>query len=324
MQLNKKTFVIFPGRFHPWHNGHKSVYNYLSTKFGGNDVYVTTTGVIELPKSPFSFDEKREMMMATGIPANKILNVKNNYNLQSVSNQIPINIERDSIIFAVSQKDMAEDPRFKSFVKKDGSPSYLQPMPKNESKLEPAIKHGYLITVPTTDFTVLGLPARSASQLRSQYSTLNTEQQIAFIMDLFGSYNPKIHRILNNKLGNTSGKLTEKQKKLLKKLIVGMLREDLSNNDFNNSKTHYIGIKPNVVKSIYNILKPMNEVKRQKLKDIIKRIIKEEDGFMNALIGPESDFKNTLNKINSRAGILAKAAQKAAQDAKADVGDTNK
>jgi hypothetical protein len=173
-----------------------------------------------------NYFEKKEMMMATGIPSNKILNVKNNYNLQSVSSQIPINVERDSIIFAVSQKDMAEDPRFKNFVKKDGSPSYLQPMPKNESKLEPAIKHGYLITVPTTDFTVLGLPARSASQLRSQYTTLNPEQQKAFIVDLFGSYNPKIHKILNNKLGNTSGKLTEKQKKLLKKLIVGILKED--------------------------------------------------------------------------------------------------
>ena len=224
--MGKKVFVIYPGRFHPFHTGHKGVYNYLSTKFGGNDVYITTTGVVELPKSPFTFDEKKEMMMATGIPSNKILNVKNNYNLQSVSSQIPINVERDSIIFAVSQKDMAEDPRFKNFVKKDGSPSYLQPMPKNESKLEPAIKHGYLITVPTTDFTVLGLPARSASQLRSQYSTLKPEQQKAFIVDLFGSYNPKIHKILNNKLGNTSGKLTEKQKKLLKKLIVGILKED--------------------------------------------------------------------------------------------------
>jgi hypothetical protein len=226
MQMGKKVFVIYPGRFHPFHTGHKGVYNYLSTRFGGNDVYITTTGVVELPKSPFTFDEKKEMMMATGIPSNKILNVKNNYNLQSVSSQIPINVERDSIIFAVSQKDMAEDPRFKNFVKKDGSPSYLQPMPKNESKLEPAIKHGYLITVPTTDFTVLGLPARSASQLRSQYSTLKPEQQKAFIVDLFGSYNPKIHKILNNKLGNTSGKLTEKQKKILKKLIVGILKED--------------------------------------------------------------------------------------------------
>jgi hypothetical protein len=226
MQMGKKVFVIYPGRFHPFHAGHKGVYNYLSTKFGGNDVYITTTGVVELPKSPFSFDEKKEMMMATGIPANKILNVKNNYNLQSVAGQIPINIERDSIIFAVSEKDMAEDPRFKNFVKKDGSPSYLQPLPKNQSKLDPAIKHGYLITVPTTDFTVLGLPARSASQLRSQYATLTPEQQKAFITDLFGNYNTNVHNILNNRLGNNAGKLTEKQKKLLKKLIVGIMKED--------------------------------------------------------------------------------------------------
>ncbi len=224
--MGKKIFVIYPGRFHPFHKGHKSVYNYLTTKFGGNDVYITTTGVTELPKSPFTFDEKKQMMITTGIPANKILNVKNNYNLQSVANQIPINIERDSIIFAVSEKDMAEDPRFKNFVKKDGSPSYLQPLPKNQSKLDPAIKHGYLIIVPTTDFTVLGLPARSASQLRSQYATLTPEQQKAFITDLFGNYNTNVHNILNNRLGNNAGKLTEKQKKLLKKLIVGIMKED--------------------------------------------------------------------------------------------------
>jgi nicotinic acid mononucleotide adenylyltransferase len=230
MQLNKKTFVIFPGRFHPWHNGHKSVYNYLTTKFGGNDVYITTTGVTELPKSPFTFDEKKQMMITTGIPANKILNVKNNYNLQSVANQIPINIERDSIIFAVSEKDMAEDPRFSKFTKKDGSPSYLQPIPKNLTKIQPAINHGYIDTVPTTDFTVLGKPARSASELRAQYVNLTSQQRKEFIKDLFGKYDPTVYNIMNNKLISptpTAG-LTEKQKKLLKKLIVGMMKEDES------------------------------------------------------------------------------------------------
>lgn len=223
--MGKKIFVLYPGRFHPFHKGHKSVYDYLTTKFGGNDVYVTTTSVVEPPKSPFTFDEKKQMMMATGIPSNKILNVKNNYNVQSVANQIPIDLNRDSIIFAVSEKDMAEDPRFKNFVKKDGSPSYLQPLPKN-MKMEPAIKHGYLITVPTVEFTVLGMPAKSASQLRAQYSTLNPTQQKNFITDLYGRYNSNIHNILNNKLGGNTSKLTEKQKKLLKKLIVGMLKED--------------------------------------------------------------------------------------------------
>jgi hypothetical protein len=227
MQLNKKTFIIFAGRFHPWHKGHKGVYDYLSTKYSGNDVYITTTDVVELPKSPFSFDEKVKMMTLTGVPINKIIKVKNNYNLQSLVNQIPIDINRDSVIFAVSEKDMAEDPRFSRFTKKDGSPAYLQPIPKRLDKLQPAITHGYIDTVPTTDFTVLGAPARSASQLRSQYANLTPQQRKEFIKDLFGKYDDTVYNIMNNKLAS-GGSLTEKQKSILKKLIVGMMKEDES------------------------------------------------------------------------------------------------
>ena len=229
MDLAKKTFVIYPGRFHPFHAGHKGVYNYLSSKYGGNDVYITTTDVVELPKSPFSFDEKAKMMNLTGVHVNKIIKVKNNYNLQSVSSQIPINVERDSIIFAVSEKDMTEDPRFSRFTKKDGSMSYLQPIPKNLDKLKPAITHGYIDTVPTTDFTVLGKPARSASELRSQYAILTPEQRKDFVKDLFGKYDDAVYNIMNNKLitATTTTDLTEKQKKILKKLIIGVLKEDV-------------------------------------------------------------------------------------------------
>jgi len=228
MDLGKKIFVIYPGRFHPFHKGHKGVYNYLSTKYGGNDVYITTTDVVELPKSPFTFDEKVKMMTLTGVPLNKIIKVKNNYNLQSLVNQIPIDINRDSVIFAVSEKDMAEDPRFSKFTKKDGSPAYLQPIPKRLDKLQPAITHGYIDTVPTTDFTVLGAPARSASQLRAQYANLTPQQRKEFIKDLFGKYDPTVYNIMNNKLisPTPAAGLTEKQKKLLKKLIVGVLKED--------------------------------------------------------------------------------------------------
>ena len=226
MELGKKIFVIYPGRFHPFHKGHKGVYNYLSSKYGGNDVYITTTDVVEMTKSPFSFDEKVKMMTLTGVPINKIIKVKNNYNLQSLVGQIPIDINRDSIIFAVSEKDMTEDPRFSRFIKKDGSPSYLQPIPKNLDKLQPAIKYGYIDTVPTTDFTVLGMPARSASQLRSQYVNLTPQLKKSFVKDLFGKYDDTVYNIMNNKLGVSATGLTEKQKNVLKKLIVGMMKED--------------------------------------------------------------------------------------------------
>jgi hypothetical protein len=122
---------------------------------------------------------------------------------------------------------MSEDPRFSKFVKKDGSPSYLQPLPKKVDKLEPAIKHGYIDTVPTTDFTVFGMPARSASQLRSQYAALNSQQRKLFINDLFGTYDVDVYNIMNAKLSG-DGQLTESQKSTLKKLIVSMINEDQS------------------------------------------------------------------------------------------------
>lgn len=232
MQLGKKTFIVYPGRFHPFHKGHKGVFDYLTTKYSGNDVYITTTDKVELPKSPFTFEEKKKMMMLTGIPLEKIINVRQNYNLENLVGKIPININRDFVIFALSEKDMAEDPRFAKFTKKDGSPTYLQPLPKNLAKLEPAIKHGYIDTVPTTDFTVLGMPARSASQLRDQYSKLDMSQRKKFIIDLFGKFDQEVFDIMNNKLsGQLSEGLTELQKEKLKKIILGMMSEDQSRVD---------------------------------------------------------------------------------------------
>lgn len=94
------------------------------------------------------------------------------------------------------------------------------------------------------------------------------------------------------------------------------LRQDLANDDFQNFATNYPGVKPQVVKSIYKILKPMNEVKKQKIKAIIRKMINEEDGFMDALVGPESKFKDAINKIKLRAGVLTKTAQAAQKAAK--------
>lgn len=224
MQMGKKLFVIYPGRFHPFHKGHKSVYDYLNTKYGGSEVFITTTDKVELPKSPFNFQEKVKMMTLTGIPLDRIIQVTSNYNLINLVGRIPIDIKKDSIIFAVSEKDMMEDPRFSKFVKKDGSPAYLQPLPKKLTNLEPAEKHGYIDTVPTTDFVVLGKPARSASELRSQYTKLTPKEKKLFIGDLFGKYSEEVKQIMDTKLNPTE--LNEKQKKMLRRIIIGMMKED--------------------------------------------------------------------------------------------------
>lgn len=300
MDLGKKIFVIYPGRFHPFHKGHKGVYDYLNNKYSGNSVYITTTDKVELPKSPFTFDEKRKMMILTGIPADNIVNVRQNYNLENLVGKIPINIDRDFIIYAVSEKDMAEDPRFGKFTKKDGSPTYLQPLPKNLAKMEPAIKHGYIDTVPTTDFTVLGMPARSASQLRDQYSKLSMDSRKKFIIDLFGKYDQQVFDIMNSKLsGPLSEGLSEKQKEKLKKIILGMMMEDQTRVD-NARKQANLAFKKQREEEL--------RLSREKLSNAEERLkmsSREERDIA------EKEVENAKNDVKSKENLYKAASSQA-------------
>lgn len=214
-----KVFAIYSGRFHPWHRGHKGVYDWLVAKFGVDSVFVTATGVTDPIRSPFSFEDRKKMMILTGVPSDRIKQVTNNYNLSTISADIPIDVEKDAIFFTVSQKDMAEEPRFKSFVKRDGTPTYLQPLPKDTSKIEPAVKHGYLLVAPTIKFSVMGQEMTSASELRLLYGRLDRSSKEKFMVDLFGSLNKEVMDILNTKLNN-------QEKEAISEVVRRILRED--------------------------------------------------------------------------------------------------
>lgn len=197
--------AIYAGRFHPFHKGHKAVYDSLVDKFGADKVFIATSGKQNDTDSPFSFKEKAAMMMLTGIPGKAIS--------QEVSPYKPENILKKfspdtAVVFAVGKKDMDESPRFKPGLKKDGSPTYYQALAgKKVADLEGYEKHGYLIVAPTVKFTVLGEPATSASELRARYGKLDDEQRGKFIEDLFGSYNDVIQKVLDTRLG----KVTERK-----------------------------------------------------------------------------------------------------------------
>lgn len=102
-----------------------------------------------------------------------------------------------------------------------------------------------------------------------------------------------------------------------KSISATVLRNDLKNNDFNNFKTNYPNVDEQTVKKIFRVLKgtTMNELKKKKYMAIVKEMINEEDGFMDALLGSEDAYKSILDKINKRASELTKAAQDAKEDA---------
>jgi hypothetical protein len=192
------TLVIYPGRFQPWHKGHKAVYDHLVKTFGRDNVFIATSNKVDPPRSPFSFGEKIQFMQLTGVPMDRVVETKDPYKALEIVQKY--NPQTTRLIFAVSEKDMAEDPRFKFGYKKDGSPTYLQALPKDKSNVLPFEQHGYVITVPTIEFTVLGKPMISATEVRRQFAEADDETQRSIIKDLFGRYSPEIHSLMKHKI----------------------------------------------------------------------------------------------------------------------------
>lgn len=194
------VIVIYPGRFHPFHKGHKGVYDLLNSKF--KNVYVATSDKVEPGRSPFNFEEKVEIMSMLGIEPSNILKVKQTYNGNEYMSRFNNSY---GLIFAVSEKDMDDDPRFNfpssgQSLKKDGTPAYLQKFTRIED-VEDMTKHGYVMTVPTTSFKVAGHDVNSASQIRNLLGSDNVDDAKQAFVDLYDKYNETVFNMIRNKLG---------------------------------------------------------------------------------------------------------------------------
>jgi hypothetical protein len=194
----KRIVAVLPGRFQPWHLGHKSGYDFLVKKFGAGNVFIITSNKVDPPKSPFSFEDKLAFITATGIDPHVVVQSTQPYRALEITSKLdPANTV---MVFGVSAKDMAEDPRFSFAPKKDGSQSYFQPMPANIGACESLDKHGYIMTVPTIQFNVAGKPMRSASEFRANFVKSPPEVQKQMIQDMFGKYDKRLMQLLRTKL----------------------------------------------------------------------------------------------------------------------------
>ena len=69
--------VVYPGRFQPFHKGHKSVYEHLLKDWA--HVYIATTDKVQPGRSPFNFQDKLKFMGMLDVESDKVLQVRNTY-----------------------------------------------------------------------------------------------------------------------------------------------------------------------------------------------------------------------------------------------------
>jgi hypothetical protein len=170
------TIVIMPGGFHPFHAGHAALYNSAKRTFPDAEVYVAATN--DTSTRPFPFAIKEKLARLAGVEPGHFAQVKSPFRAEEITRQF--DPEQDKLIFVRSEKD-ADKPPQAGGVKKDGSPSYLQPL-LSAKKLEPFGRRAYMAYLPTVEF---GPGMTSATEIRTAWPTLNTKRKTALVMSLY-------------------------------------------------------------------------------------------------------------------------------------------
>jgi hypothetical protein len=156
-----KQLVIIAGGFHPFHAGHLALYQSALSAFPGADVKVAATN--DTSTRPFPFKLKEKLAQLAGVPPGDFYQVKSPFRADEITrNYDPADTQ---LIFVRSEKDATKPPQ-PGGVKRDGTPTYLQPIGDN---MAPMTQHAYMAYLPTVEF---GPGITSASEFRELWNNL--------------------------------------------------------------------------------------------------------------------------------------------------------
>jgi len=175
-----KTVVTYVGRFHPFHSGHYATYQHLVKKFGKDNVYIGTSDKVQLPKSPFKFKEKVQIMNTMfGIPKDKIVKVKNPYAPKEILQSFPE--ETTGFITVVGEKD-----------KNRLGGKYFEPY---KGKVEKGFADaGYVYVAPSQARGISG------TEVRKGMSNPDEQERIKFFKSVYPKFNQKIFDLVSSKI----------------------------------------------------------------------------------------------------------------------------
>jgi len=192
----KRVIAVYAGRFQPFHSGHKSVYDFLANKFGKNNVYIATSNVIEYPKSPFSFNQKKHIISKMfGIPGQNIVQVKSSYEPVEIVRRF--DPKKTAMVTAYSEKDAG---RLDSSEK-----SYFQKY-KDGTSLESYKDRGYYIVVPEFKMNIHGGNV-SGTQVRETFGNPNisNEEKHDLFKKLYGKFDKDVFDLIVSKSTDAVG-----------------------------------------------------------------------------------------------------------------------
>jgi len=99
-----KTIAVYSGRFQPFHKGHYYAYKFLVDKFGKENVFIGTSNKVDDDKSPFNFNEKKNIITKMfDVPEKNVVHVKNPYNPMEIKEKF--DGKTTAMVVGVGEKD---------------------------------------------------------------------------------------------------------------------------------------------------------------------------------------------------------------------------
>ena len=203
-----KVVAIMPGGFHPFHPGHKSLYDWAVKTFGKSNVYVAATNDTET--RPFPFEVKKKLAAMAGVPASNFMQVNSPFNNREYAQLLDDNT---ALVFVRSEKDKGEEPlpdRMKIDRKTKqptNEPRYLRSYTGKD--LNTHDEMGYMAYGPTINFDFSGMKIKSASELRSTWPEMSDDDKLKAAKLMYGNGAEVAVKLLNQALGDPEAPVGE-------------------------------------------------------------------------------------------------------------------
>ena len=197
----KRIVAVMPGGFHPFHPGHKSLYDWAVKTFGQGNVYVAATN--DTAARPFPFDVKKKLAGMAGVPESNFIQVKSPFNAMSYQDIVD---DTTALVFVRSEKDKAEHPK-PDQTKKNGEPGYLRTYTGKD--LNSSNEMGYMAYGPTINFDFSGMQIKSASELRATWPNMSDEDKHKAAALMYGDGHDEAVQLLDKALGGSDAPVEE-------------------------------------------------------------------------------------------------------------------
>jgi len=187
-----KKLVIIPGGFHPFHQGHRALYDQARQAWPSAEVYMAATD--DTSGRPFPFRTKKFLAQQAGIPSNRFIEVKSPFSAEEITQHY--DPENTQLIFVRSEKDRDQPPQpgrpdqVVTRGPRKGQAPYL--LPYKRTGLQPLKNHAYMTYLPAQTF---GSGMTSATEIRAKWPTMTPAQKGRLVSDMYPLANDNPEKI---------------------------------------------------------------------------------------------------------------------------------